>query len=113
MTQGSDSETPAAPASGGEPTLFRLYVADETAASLQALSNLNAIGIDYLGGQYEIEMIDILHEPLRALSDGIMVTPTLIKVSPLPIRRIDGDLHDTQAVLHTLGLTGGDKNGRG
>jgi circadian clock protein KaiB len=113
MTQGSDSEISAAPASGGELTLFRLYVADETAASLQALSNLNAIGMGYLGGQYEVELIDILHEPLRALSDGIMVTPTLVRVSPLPIRRIAGDLHDTQAVLHSLGLTGGEKNGRG
>lgn len=113
MKQGSDSETSAAHATDGEITLFRLYVADETVASLQAQSNLNAICMNYIRGQYEVELVDILNEPLRALSEGIIVTPTLVRLSPLPIRQIIGNLCDTQAVLQTLGLTESDKNGKG
>ena len=113
MKQGSDSQPSAVHVNDGGVTLFRLYVADDTVASMQALSNLNAICMSYLAGEYEVELVDILHEPLRALSDGIIVTPTLVRVSPLPSRQIVGDLHDTEAVLQTLGLPESGKNGNG
>ncbi|MGZ5818051.1 MAG: circadian clock KaiB family protein [Burkholderiaceae bacterium] len=113
MEKGPASKTSVVRAVNGDITLFKLYVADETVASLQAQSNLNAIGMHYLHGQYEIELVDILNEPLRALSEGIIVTPTLVRVSPLPIRHIVGDLCDTEAVLQTLGLTENGKNGHG
>jgi circadian clock protein KaiB len=111
MNQGSDSGLPDG-SSNAVVTVFRLYVADETAASLQALSNLHTIGMDHLNGQYQVELVDILNEPLRALSEGIIVTPTLVRVSPLPTRQIVGDLHDMEAVLQTLGLTESEKNGK-
>ncbi|HEY8101136.1 MAG TPA: circadian clock KaiB family protein [Burkholderiaceae bacterium] len=114
MKKGSDSETSAVHANDGEATtVFRLYIADQTVASLQAQSNLNVICLSYLQGPYDVELVDILNEPLRALSDGIIVTPTLVRVSPPPIRQIVGNLCDTEAVLQTLGLTESEKNGKG
>lgn len=105
-------ESSSAYAADEEITLFRLYVADDTVASLQAQSNLDFICMSYLKGQYEVELVDILNEPLRALSDGIIVTPTLVKVSPLPTRQIVGDLHDIEAVRQTLGLSASERNGK-
>ena len=96
-----------------ELTLFRLYIADETITSVQALANLEAICGNYVRGPYKVEVVDILIEPLRALSDGIIVTPTLVRLSPLPTRHIVGDLCDTTAVLQTLGLSGNAKNAQG
>ena len=93
--------------------MFRLYVADDTVASTQAMSNLNAICMRYLDGAYEVELVDILNEPLRALSDGIIVTPTLVRVLPLPVRQIVGTLSDTDNVIQTLGLTESKKDGLG
>jgi circadian clock protein KaiB len=116
MNQGSEHIPPAAQVTDvtdDEITLFRLYVADETVASLQAQSNLNAICVNYLKGQYVVELVDILNEPLRALSEGIIVTPTLVRISPMPMRKIVGDLGDKEAVLQTLGLTESGKNGNG
>jgi circadian clock protein KaiB len=113
MKEVPDSETSTGSAAGGEVTLFRLYVADETVASSKAFSNLSAICANYLDGQYELELVDILLEPLRALSDGIIVTPTLVRIAPLPVRTIVGDLGDTETVRQTLGLTESGKNEQG
>ena len=88
------------------PTIqFRLYVANETLISAQAMANLASICQEYLPNGHEIEVVDILREPLRALAEGILVTPTLVRLSP-PARHIVGDLSDRAIVLRALGLEG-------
>jgi circadian clock protein KaiB len=84
--------------------VFRLYIADETPNSARATANLQAICQEHLRDRYKIDIVDILQEPLHALSEGVLVTPTLIRLSPLPVRKIVGDLSDRNAVLQALGL---------
>jgi circadian clock protein KaiB len=88
----------------GKITLFRLYTADKTANSVRAVANLQTICEKYLRDRCQIEMVDILQEPLRALSEGVLVTPTLVRLSPPPVRTIVGDLGNRSIVLHALGL---------
>ena len=83
---------------------FRLYVAGEAPNSAQAQANLLALCQAHLPGRHEIDVVDVLEEPERALADGIFMTPTLLKLSPSPSRRIIGTLHQTQPVLQALGL---------
>jgi circadian clock protein KaiB len=83
---------------------FRLYVADETMNSAQATANLHALCQTHLPDRHEIEVVDVFKEPQRAILEGIRMTPTLLRLAPLPIRRIVGTLMDTQRVLETLGL---------
>ena len=83
---------------------FRLYVANHAENSTKAIANLAAICREYLADRYEIEIIDVYKDPKRALVDGVLMTPTLIRVSPLPVRRIVGTLSDTQRVLDALEL---------
>lgn len=83
---------------------FRLYVADSAPNSVQALNNLNALCLDRLEGQHHIEVVDVFKQPARALADGILMTPTLIKLAPGPVRRIVGTLSATAVVLRALGL---------
>ena len=86
---------------------FQLYVAADSQNSTQAAANLQAICRQYLPGRHEIEIVDVFREPQRALAEDIRMTPTLLKVSPRPARRIIGTLSQTQRVLDTLGLTTG------
>jgi circadian clock protein KaiB len=83
---------------------FRLYVADDTMNSAQAAANLQALCKAHLPGRHEIEIVDVFKEPQRAILEGIRMTPTLLRLAPLPIRRIVGTLVDTQRVMETLGL---------
>ena len=83
---------------------FRLYVAGDAQNSLQAAANLSAICRDHLPDRHEIEVVDVLREPQRALTDGIFMTPTLVKLGPSAIRKIVGTLSQTQPVLQALGL---------
>ena len=83
---------------------FRLYVADDTMNSARATANLHALCQTHLSGRHEIEIVDVFKEPQRAMLEGIRMTPTLLRLAPLPIRRIVGTLTDTQRVLETLGL---------
>jgi circadian clock protein KaiB len=85
---------------------FRLYVADSTKNSDAASANLKALCREYLEDRYDIEIVDILRDPDRALDDGILMTPTLIKLWPLPVRRIVGTLSQTAPVLAALGIEG-------
>lgn len=85
-------------------TSFNLYFAAGTISSNLALANLRMICQQYDLGSCRINEINILHEPLRALSDGILITPTLVRLAPLPRVTIVGDLSDTRAVLLALGL---------
>ncbi len=89
---------------GGGMFVFRLYIAGRAPHSLRAMANLTAICEDYLIGRYEIELIDILIDPLRALADDILLTPTLVKIAPQPVCQIVGSLSDRPAVLLALGI---------
>jgi circadian clock protein KaiB len=84
---------------------FRLYIAGHTPNSAQVVANLNALCSTHLPDQHEIEVVDVVRDPQRALADDIRMTPTLLKISPPPARRIVGTLSQTQRVLDTLGLS--------
>jgi circadian clock protein KaiB len=83
---------------------FRLYTADGTQNSAQALTNLTALCRLHLPGRYEIEVVDVFLAPERARADGIRMTPTLIKLSPAPPCRIVGTLSQTRRVFLALGM---------
>jgi circadian clock protein KaiB len=91
----------------GEVTRFRLYIVAGTPNAGFAITNLQAICREYLRDRHEIEIVDLLEEPLRVLSEGVLVTPTLVKLSPLPMRTIVGNLSDPSIVLHELKLEEG------
>jgi circadian clock protein KaiB len=82
---------------------LRLYVAGNAPNSLRAIANAKAICEGQGGVPYELEIVNVLEHPKRALADGIIVTPTLLKLSPPPIQRMVGDLSDRAQVLLTLG----------
>lgn len=86
------------------PFKFRLYVAGDGPHSTQAIANLDALCREHLPERHEIEVVDVLREPQRALADRVMLTPLLLKLSPAPIRRIVGSLSQRASVLQTLGL---------
>ena len=83
---------------------FRLFVADDAQNSAQAVFNLDAICRAHLPGRHHIEVVDVFAEPGRALAAGVFMTPTLIKMTPGPVRRIVGTLSRTQTVLQALDL---------
>ena len=83
---------------------FRLYVADDAENSAQAVTNLTAFCQSHLPGRHEIEIVDVFQEPKRSLADGILMTPTLIKLCPLPVRKIIGTLSQPRVLLQVLGL---------
>ena len=78
---------------------LRLYVAGQTAKSLAAFTNLKRICEEHLSGQYHIEIIDLLKNPTLAKGDQILAVPTLVRKLPHPIRKIIGDLSNTERVL--------------
>lgn len=83
---------------------FRLYVADNTRNSVRAIANLAAFCREHLPQRHDIEVVDVLKEPARALADGVLMTPTLVRLAPSPVRRIVGTLSDTQTLLQAMGL---------
>ena len=83
---------------------LRLYVAGQTPKSLAAFANLTKICQDHLEGGYSIEVIDLLKNPQLAKGDQILAIPTLVRKLPEPIKKIIGDLSDTQRVLVGLDL---------
>ena len=84
--------------------VFRLYLAGGAPNSVRALANLYALCRKHFPGSHRIEVIDVLQEPLRALAEAILVTPTLVKVSPAPEQQIIGNLSEEEEVLRALGL---------
>jgi circadian clock protein KaiB len=91
-----------AKATGGPtnaPLELRLYVAGQTPKSLIALRNLKKICEEYLQGRYRLHVIDLVKTPQLAQDDQILAIPTLVRNLPQPIRKIIGDLSDTQRVL--------------
>jgi circadian clock protein KaiB len=83
---------------------LRLYVAGQTPNSIAAFSNLKKICEDHLSGRYNIEVIDLLVKPKLASGDQILAIPTLVRKLPQPVRKIIGDLSDTEHVLVGLNL---------
>jgi len=83
---------------------LRLYVAGQTPKSLTAFENLKKICEEHLAGQYHIEVIDLLEQPQLARGDQIIALPTLVRKLPVPIRKIIGDLSNTERVLVGLDL---------
>lgn len=83
---------------------FQLYQAAGAPNSVRALANLYAICHKHFPDSHRIEVIDVLEEPLRALAESVFVTPTVVKVSPLPQQHIIGNLSEEQEVLRALGL---------
>jgi circadian clock protein KaiB len=83
---------------------LRLYVAGQTSKSITAFANLNAICEQYLAGQYSIEVIDLLTSPQLAKGDQIIAIPTLVRKLPEPIKKIIGDLANTERVLVGLDI---------
>ena len=83
---------------------MRLYIAGSAPNSRQAIANLEAICREHLQGLYTLEIIDILEQPLRALTDGVLVTPSLNKVAPGPMAKIVGNLSEEGKVLLALGI---------
>ncbi len=78
---------------------LRLYVAGQTPKSLAALANLKRICEEYLDGQYQIEVIDLMQNPQLAREDQILAIPTLVRKLPEPLRKIIGDLSNKERVL--------------
>ena len=81
-----------------------LYVAGKAPNSVKAIANLQAICRRYLKDGYKLEIVDVCEHPQRALADGVVVTPSLAKVSPGPASNVIGNLSDTGNVLAALGL---------
>ncbi len=83
---------------------LRLYVAGQTPKSMIALANLKRICQEHLANRYTIEIVDLLQHPELARRDHIMAIPTLIRNLPEPVRKIIGDLSNTERVLIGLEL---------
>ncbi|MEO6927925.1 MAG: circadian clock KaiB family protein [Casimicrobiaceae bacterium] len=88
---------------------LQLYVAGDSPNSMRALANLKSICNTAIPDRYVIDVIDVFREPERAMANSVMMTPTLIKLEPSPVRRIVGSLSDRSPVLEALGLPAGDE----
>jgi circadian clock protein KaiB len=91
---------------GGDPGPYhlRLYVAGHTAKSMAAMTNLRRVCEEHLAGRYDIEVIDLLQNPQLAAGDQILAIPTLVRKLPAPLKRIIGDLSNTEKVLVGLDI---------
>lgn len=83
---------------------LRLYVAGQTPKSLAAIANLRRVCEDHLAGRYAIEVIDLLVTPQLAAGDQIVAVPTLVRMLPPPLKRVIGNLSDTERVLVGLDI---------
>ena len=79
--------------------ILRLYVAGQTPKAIMAFTNLNRICEEKLDGKFSIEVIDLLKNPQLGAEDQILALPTLVRKLPVPVRKIIGDLSDTERVL--------------
>lgn len=84
--------------------VLRLYVAGQSARSVNAIANLKRVCEEHLSGRYAIEVVDLLERPQLARGDQILAVPTLVLKLPEPVRRIVGDLSNTERVLVGLDL---------
>lgn len=84
--------------------VLRLYVTGTTAKSVRAIANIKQVCQEHLEGRYDLEVIDVYRRPSLAVGEQIVAVPTLVKKLPLPIRKLIGDLSDTERVLFGLDL---------
>ena len=84
--------------------VLRLYVTGTTPRSVQAVANIRALCEEHLSGRYDLEVVDIYQQPSEAVNEQIVAAPTLVKESPVPMRRMVGDLSDPERVLVGLDL---------
>ena len=84
--------------------VLRLYVAGQTPKCMAAFANLKKICEEHLAGQYQLEVIDLLENPKLAQGDQILAIPTLVRKLPEPMRKIIGDLSNTERVMIGLDL---------
>ncbi len=84
--------------------ILRLYVAGDGPNSVAARTNLRRLLAPCDPATYSLEVVDCLREPIRTLQEGVLVTPTLVRIEPEPLRTIVGTLSDTTQVLEALGL---------
>lgn len=85
---------------------LRLYIAGMAPNSVRAIANAKAICEEHFASNHELEIVDVQWHARRALADGIIVTPTLLKLRPVPVQRMVGDLSDAAQVLLTLSADG-------
>lgn len=120
MSGGSDGTGPAALAdsdleveteAGDDAAVYnlRLYIAGQTTRSAAALANLKAVCEQHLAGRYRIEVIDLLEHPQLAAGDQILAIPTLVRRLPQPIKRLIGNLANTERVLVGLDIRAEDR----
>jgi circadian clock protein KaiB len=83
---------------------LRLYIAGKTPKSVAALDNLKKLCEEYMSGRYKVEVIDLLQQPQLAAGDQIVAIPTLVRKLPEPLRKIVGDLSNTERTLVGLQL---------
>ncbi|MFO7460219.1 MAG: circadian clock KaiB family protein [Desulfatiglandales bacterium] len=84
--------------------ILRLYVAGQTAKSIAAFANLKKICEEHLAGKYRIEIVDLLKNPKLAKGDQILAIPTLVRQLPPPVKKLIGDLANTERVLVGLDI---------
>jgi circadian clock protein KaiB len=96
--------TKTSPARSTTVVLLRLYVAGGAPNSMQAIANLEAICAEHLKDGHRLEIVDVLDDPRRAMAEGVLVTPSLAKLSPLPVAQVVGNLSDKKRVLLALGV---------
>lgn len=89
----------------GMVVILRLYIAGGAPNSVQAIANLEAICREYLKSGHKLEVVDVLEHPQRALAEGVLVTPSLAKLSPRPTATVVGNLSNKAKVLVALGLS--------
>jgi len=104
MASKADGKVTGKPAGKPEIWHLRLYVAGQTPKSIAAFANLKNICEEYLKGKYTIEVVDLLENPKLAKGDQILAIPTLVRKLPPPLRKIIGDLSNTERVLVGLNL---------
>lgn len=90
--------------SEGQLLSLRLYIAGHAPNSVEAQANLTVMLQKHQRDRYRLEVVDFLREPQRALNDGVVVTPTLVKLSPPPVSRIIGTLRELPKVMAALGI---------
>jgi circadian clock protein KaiB len=99
------SETPPPALANGPPYVLRLFITGTTSRSSRAIANLRRVCEERLRGEYDLEVVDIYQHPAAAQEHQILAAPTLVKMLPLPLRRIIGDLANEERVLVGLGLS--------
>ncbi len=101
---GESDETPLPAGSASDPYVLRLYVTGKAPNSLRAISKVREVCEEFLLGRYQLQVVDMYQQPALAGGDHIMVTPTLVRRSPGPLRKLIGNLSDRDRILAGLEL---------